>query len=58
MGTLKTTLDIMWLILGLAITADSTSFLMTFVKERAVKEAHPQKYISLKQWTQTLHNGK
>ncbi len=54
MGILKTAIDILLIILGLAIAADSTSFLMSHVKEQAVKDAHPHRYILLKQWTQTL----
>ncbi len=58
MGILKTAIDILLIVLGLAVAADSTSFLMKYVTNHAIKEAHPQNYISLKQWTRALVTGR
>ena len=42
------------IILGLAVMTDSTVYLLEFTKDRAIEEAHPHRFLSLKDWNDKL----
>jgi len=53
MNVLKTALDVLLIALGLAVMSDATVYMLE-IKDLAVKEAHPHKYVSLRKWTEAL----